>query len=973
MTWFSKFQAVLAASAAALFFAAPAGAQLANVKVVTDANPDYSDMESMTRSITGNWKSDQEKMYALFYWDHIARRQTQPMSVHGNALTDPIRQFNDYGFTMCSTISGIKCGEWTYMGYPCRLFDIALHTVPDVWYEGRFHHYDNSLSTMYTLPDGKTIASVEDIGRTMSGPETGDKPVAGYIAMYHCLDGTGPNGYLEGADTDRDLKHLGQVCFHPGYLKYRYYYYSYDLSHRYILNLRDGEVYTRSYSRQDVHSPDAIQMAKENGQAYSADPAYYTPNGLTNEGKPRDPESVNVRYHIRGNGLRTWTPLLDDAHLAGEVYSMTGAISNGSALQVADSAQPAQIIFKVEGANVITSLKINADLVAPTAEDSGTIAISTNNGLQWKDIYKTSAQGDNKATIKLINDVNGAYEVLVKFTLNAKTNVKTTVGSISFDTITQINSKTQPSLRLGANTVYVGDGDQSESIVYWPDLRNDMYKAYAVESQNLQSAWEGTLPPGALEGKSLDEQHEIRHQAALDARAAARAKAGEPAPGADDSIAEFNGYTGALMPVAAGQEGHVVFKIDAPTDIARVTYGGRIELRDTKGHLDFLHSFDGGKTWQTDLVFNDSKAPWEAIRYVTLKDVPPGTRSVLLKYSLNCTTNDGRCCSLYAVHMEADHKLAAPSSQPLEVTFTWSERQKDYSKVQRSHTQLVEKFPFTYKIDVGGYDQPIVDSLIVNFKGARGDVKYGYSDSKDVGGEKWVGNWVTYGKNLALGKPYTVSIPSVTQWGSGDPKGTKLTDGVVGSSYTGGTTMGNGPMWNAHTEPEIVVDLGEAQKCAAFRIHTLGYPWWDAIKGENKDKCEILTSIDGKEYTSQGLVDFNLYWKNLPVNFMYPDDETLCGYNFVLPLAQAVEARYVKYKLTPARSMEVTEVQVLDSYKVEPFDLRIALPDPADNGKAPPAPDLSPNAKKWADSELPTTIGKALKTAPDPSDSVKGH
>src|ERR1035437_7149428 len=119
---------------AALLLLAPATAlaQVANIKVVTDANPDYSDMESMVHSITSNWSSDAEKMYALFYWDHIARRQTAPMMLHGIELTDPIRQYNDYGFTMCSTISGIKNSEWNYMGYPSRLFDIGNGVQADV-------------------------------------------------------------------------------------------------------------------------------------------------------------------------------------------------------------------------------------------------------------------------------------------------------------------------------------------------------------------------------------------------------------------------------------------------------------------------------------------------------------------------------------------------------------------------------------------------------------------------------------------------------------------------------------------------------------------------------------------------------------------------------------------------------------------------------------------------------------------------
>jgi hypothetical protein len=36
--------------------------------------------------------------------------------------------------------------------------------------------------------------------------------------------------------------------------------------------------------------------------------------------------------------------------------------------------------------------------------------------------------------------------------------------------------------------------------------------------------------------------------------------------------------------------------------------------------------------------------------------------------------------------------------------------------------------------------------------------------------------------------------------------------------------------------------------------------------------------------------------------------------------------------------------------------MRIALPDPASNGKNSPKPDVSPNARKWADADLPKNI-----------------
>jgi hypothetical protein len=111
-----------------MLLAAGAHADVFNLKVVTDASPDYSDMESMVHSVSSKW-----------HWNHIARRQTNPMQLHGFALTDPIRQFNDYGFTMCSTISGINCAIWDAMGFKTRYWDVTLHTVPEVEYGGRWH------------------------------------------------------------------------------------------------------------------------------------------------------------------------------------------------------------------------------------------------------------------------------------------------------------------------------------------------------------------------------------------------------------------------------------------------------------------------------------------------------------------------------------------------------------------------------------------------------------------------------------------------------------------------------------------------------------------------------------------------------------------------------------------------------------------------------------------------------------------
>jgi hypothetical protein len=377
-----------------------AGAAVFNLKIVTDASPDYSDMSSMIRSITGRWETPEQKCWAMFYWNHIARRQTTPMNLHGLALTDPIRQFNDYGYTMCSTISGINCAIWDAMGLRARYWDISLHTVSEVEYDGRWHMYDNSMTALYTLCDGRTIAGVEDIGKPGACAASGGVEEPGHVARYHCLMATSPRGFLTGADTIRSLDEEYR-CFHPKGLKYRAYFYDWDRGHRYILNLRNSESYTRHY-----HS---LGKTAE----------YYVPN----QGK--DPESANERYRIRGNGVWTFRPTLTAEGLAAGAHwtsNLTASIGGGVAPTRA--AARGEIVFKLEGANVITSLKIRGSFLRQTEQDVNRIAVSTVNGLVWKTVWENQRTGETPLDLKLVNEVNGAYEVLVKVSLLASISTK---------------------------------------------------------------------------------------------------------------------------------------------------------------------------------------------------------------------------------------------------------------------------------------------------------------------------------------------------------------------------------------------------------------------------------------------------------------------------------------------------------------------------------------------------------------------
>ena len=101
----------------------------------------------------------------------------------------------------------------------------------------------------------------------------------------------------------------------------------------------------------------------------------------------------------------------------------------------------------------------------------------------------------------MCSEVNGAYEILVKIEMQAKTAAEDVcLKNLEIQTITQINSKTQPKLALGKNTIYVGAGEPTETLVFWPDLQGDRYKELIVAEKNIKTkkvheGWNAVLEP----------------------------------------------------------------------------------------------------------------------------------------------------------------------------------------------------------------------------------------------------------------------------------------------------------------------------------------------------------------------------------------------------------------------------------------------------------------------------------------------
>ena len=60
-------------------------------------------------------------------------------------------------------------------------------------------------------------------------------------------------------------------------------------------------------------------------------------------------------------------------------------------------------------------------------------------------------------------------------------------------------------------------------------------------------------------------------------------------------------------------------------------------------------------------------------------------------------------------------------------------------------------------------------------------------------------------------------------------------------------------------------------------------------------------SDDGEKFISIGRLKTDLKRKDIPVNFMLPDEETLAGHTFRLIPDKPVSTRYVRYLINSTR------------------------------------------------------------------------
>lgn len=835
-----------------------------NLRVISDSVPDWSSRENFVYSALSGWRTDHEKALAQFRWSYRCRRVGSFVEEDSRPVVDPILFFNSYGITFCNMISEINCALWEARGLPSRCVTLPGHCVAEVYYDNAWHLFDNDFCN-YFLNEAGAVASAEELTNSRIHGNVQDLRPGEFYVFDHCPTASFPRGrifmgpsswsvpeiardWYPGRDGVRPRN--GFICSHAG--------------HRFVLGLRPNESYTRHWRPLGTGLPYAR---------------------LFRDGKDPAADGGSPLRNCRSNGEWVWQPDLADSSVP---FASENVEHTRAGLKARDPAEPASAVFRVMAANVVTSARLEAEY----AGNPG-LAVSGNGGHSWEPVGLISHQaGAGRAALDA--PVAGRLEYLVKVDLGKGAALKT----LRLDTITQVNPRVLPALRLGRNEIV------------------------AVSDRHLEYL---TLNPRLTNGQHLKEVYKADGWQALD-----RPAEYEPS-------------------LRAPVKAELVLRAAAPRDIRHVRLCSTLHVRQSETEIIGSVSFDGGKTWLELGRQGYTGAPYDHRVAWETREAPAGTREALLRL---CSTELGN--GVVNVFAEVGYDPAS-GLMPYDLTYSWSEW-RDGQWLERRHIERVKDADHRYAINVGGERPPKMNWLRLSPAGEGKDGTPGYSDGRDVGDNAARPAYsLTYGRKLSEGCTYELSRPASAALP--DTGGKLLTDGYVGLASFWGLSgielagkknekrVGELAVWEPGGELAVTIDLGKVEKVGGARVC--------AVQPNAKvlfpARMAVEVSADGRTFASAGEAaweecffppaDFPV-WEGTdsPIYAELPAGGIL-DHKFPILFRKQAQARYVRFRLSsptdPKAGIGLWELEVYDRIEKLPWDEHLLLPKAADPRKQP--------------------------------------
>jgi hypothetical protein len=595
---------------------APVGV-VSHVKILSDKVPDVANMEAWKKSFLRAGMSDQEKALAVWRSTVMFQHQDAPPNEflqHEGSVQDPIKIFNVYGYSFCSVACSDVAALARYAGLKVRGWGINGHSVPEVYWDRAWHMLDASLINYFPKESGG-IASVEEI---MAAVQQWHDQNPGYkgneARLVDFQKAAGWTGWRRGPKLLARNPFLDAGGWWPAHShgwysamqeydgtygkKQKPFLYEYGYSQGYQVNvqLRPGERLTRNWSNKGLH------VNKKDGGA----PGCLTMKTGTGS-LAHTPKFGDIAPGRVGNGTLEY-----DVPVGKSIFAFgTILVENleDQCARVKDPARPGVLVLRMPSSYVY----LTGTLTFGSAMETGgriVVCCSDNNGLDWKEIARTTSPGAQRVDLTPL--VLRRYDYRLKFELHGK---GTRLDTLRVVQDIQHSQRALPALAQGTNTITFSAGPPEGTVT--------------VEGATTLS----------YKGKQLVYT---------------------------DFHPEISGFEPNLFIGSAGK-GSIAFPVATPGDMVRLRFGAHYRARDARDGLDYQVSFDHGTTWKT--VDRAAGPTAGDCKYTIYGNVPSGTRQALVRYA----GTNRNATGLLNFRIDADYREPCGGFRPVQVTYTWEE------------------------------------------------------------------------------------------------------------------------------------------------------------------------------------------------------------------------------------------------------------------------------------------------------------
>jgi hypothetical protein len=660
--------AIVAALVASVAWAQTPAAQpvgiVSNVKVLSDKVVDISSLEAWKKSYIKDGMSDKDKALACFTTEITYQQADAPPMEYlqrEDAVLDPIKLFNVYGYTLCSVSAANMACLGRYVGLKADNHSVNNHVLPQFFYDKAWHMYDGDLIEYFPKADG-SIASLQEMadGITAWAKDHPDFPMgpdgAAKSARYKWMMADNNQWKTKGPEILSrnpyydDMGWLPTADFAWGDTMQQFnkinnsWESCYSMGYSVNVQLRVGETLTRNWFNKGLH----VNMG--GGEA---------PGSLTakiGEGSFRfTPKLGDLAPGRVGNGTLVYdVPLATGEFRAGALTADNLASKSednaAPAVHVKDADKPAVLDIRMPSSYVYVGG--TADVNAAIG-DGGSIHVlfSDNNGLDWKDVATIDKAGPQKIDLKSL--AFRRYVYILRFVMKGK---GTGLDSLKITNDIQHSQRPLPVLGQGDNTITFSAGN------------------------------EGTI---TIEGAtSLDPKNKGKQVTF------------------DDFHPVLDGFTAGTTPKSEGK-GSATLTVKTPGDMARLRISDYFLSQGKDSAFNIDVSFDDGKTWKT--VDEPKQEELESGvrnhvgRHVTVSEVPAGTRSAQVRYRGNGGNNTIVLCN---ARIDADYKEPAGGFRPVQVTYVWEE-----GGLEKKDVHVAKTPQDSYKIKCDS--KPVMKSIIL--------------------------------------------------------------------------------------------------------------------------------------------------------------------------------------------------------------------------------------------------------------------